>query len=786
MKALERKLARDLWSLKAQVASIALVIACGIAGFVASLSTHASLVDSRDRYYEQARFAHLFAAAVRAPLAVLERVRLLPGVAEAEARIVRDAQLTMPGVEAPMVARMIGIDFAHPPGMNRLTLTGGRWPLPHARGEAVANERFFQARGLHLGDRVRVLLNGKREELAVVGTVLSPEYVYPTRGTGMPDDEWFAILWMDATALAAVYDMQGAFGSLAVRLSRGASVPAAIAAIDALLEPYGGQGAIGREDQLSHKILAQEIGQQRVFGTVLPAIFLAVAAFILNVVLHRQVGTQRPEIATLKALGYPDTRIALHYLAFASVVVLLGVAVGIGLGVWLGRRLTALYTEAFHFPEFAYVVSPAIIAAGTAVTFAAAAGGTLAAIAGVVRLRAAEAMRPAAPAAYRPLLIERLGYVRLLTAAQRMVLRDLERRPVRALTTVAGVAAALAILLGGTFWSDSLAWFVDLQFNKASRADVTLGFVEPVPAAVLHELRRLPGVRRAEISRSVPAVLRAGHRTYRVAITGLDDDASLTRIVGLDLRAHEATPAGLLLTSRLAERLGVEPGDSVEVHALDGKRVTATVRVAGGVREAAGMNAYLPRRELNRLVREGDLANAAQLAVDRDREAELLARLREMPGAAVVVVNRTLLETFRRVTARNLLFFATVLGTFAAVIAVGVVYNNARIQLAERAWELASLRVLGFTRAEVSALLLGELAVEVAIAIPAGLAAGYGLAWLLLWLMPHDTMELPLRIFSATYVQAAALVAAAGVASALVVRRRIDRLDLVAVLKASE
>ena len=786
MKALDRKLVRDLWSLKAQVASIAVVIACGLAGYVGSISTYVSLMESRDRYYEEGRFPHVFASAVRVPAPVLERLRALPGVSEAEGRIVKDAQLTVPGADVPMVARLIGADFERPAGMNRLTLTAGRWPLAGARDEVVVNQRFLEARHLAIGDAVEVLLNGRLQRLALTGTVLTPEYIYPTRGSGMPDDEWFALLWMDREALAAAYDMKSAFDDVVVRLARGASLPAVADGIDRELAPYGGLGAHGRDEQMSHRILSQEISQQQVFGTVLPAVFLAVAAFILNVVLHRQVNAQRAEIAALKALGYGDARIAGHYLGFASVIVAAGVVGGVAIGVWLGRAMTALYTDAFHFPRFDYSLPAWVVLSGAAVSLAAAYGGTFAAIRGVVRLRAAEAMRPPSPAEFHPLLLDRLGLGRLLGAAQRMVMRNLERRPVRALSTVAGIAASLGILIGGTFWGDAIDWFVDLQFNKVTRADVTVGFLAAVPDSAIADLRRLPGVLHAEASRAVPVRLRAGPRSYRTAITGLEEGASLQRIVGLDLVARAPTPAGLTLTRRLAERLAVRPGDEMEVEVLEGERVRAPVRVAATVPEVAGMNAYLPLATLNGLLREGPRVNTAQLLVARDAQPGLLAALRAMPAAGVVIVNRSLLDTFRRVSARNVLFFTAVLTAFAAAIAVGVVYNNARIQLAERAWELASLRVLGFTRAEVSRLLLGELAVEVAVAIPLGLAAGYGLAALLIALMPHETMELPLQVYPSSYFYAAATMVAAAVASALVVRRRIDRLDLVAVLKTRE
>jgi putative ABC transport system permease protein len=602
----------------------------------------------------------------------------------------------------------------------------------------------------------------------------------------MPDDEWFAVLWMDERSLSAAFNMEGAFNSVLLRLAKNASSPSVIASLDRLLEPYGSLGAVGREDQVSHRILTQEINQQRIFGTVLPAIFLLVAAFILNVVLHRQVNSQRGEIAALKALGYDERWIAAHYLKFASVIVALGLIFGTALGWWLGNAMTGLYTDFFQFPRFDYVLPPWLALAGAGAALAAAFGGALAAIRGVVRLRAAEALRPPAPAEFRPLLIERLGYAELLTPSQRMIMRNLERKPLRAATTVIGIAGSVAILISGTFWSDAIEWFMDVQFNKVQRADVILGFAEPIPRSVRWDLERLPGVKQAEVTRAIPVRLRAGHRSYRTGITGLADDATLQRILDADLREARPAPGGVLLTARLAQRLKVAPGDTLVAELLEGKRIRAEVRVSGTVREMAGMNAWMRLQDLNRLAREGSMVSGAGLLVDRSRESELLERLKAVPAAAVVIVNRTLLETFRETSARNVLFFTAILTAFAATIAVGVVYNNARIQLAERAWELASLRVLGFTRREVSVLLLGELALEIAVAIPLGCVAGYWLSALIIGLMEQDVFEFPLVIFPATYLYAGAMVAAAGVVSALVVRNRIDNLDLVGVLKTRE
>ena len=784
--ALDRKLGRDLWSLKTQVLSIALVIASGIAGFIGSFSTYGSLRWSRENYYDSARFAHVFAYAKRAPQSLAARIAEIPGVAEAETRIVRDAQLSLAGVTPPMVARLIGLDFAHPPGMNRLTLTRGRWPAPGAAHEVLVNQRFVEARRLEPGAQLRVLINGKLESLTLVGAVLTPEYIYPTRGGALPDDEWFAIVWMDSQALAAAFNMEGAFNSVLVRLQHGVSPERAAESLDGLLAPYGGLGAAGRAEQASDRILTQEINQQRVFGTVLPAVFLFVAAFILNVVLHRQVNAQRGEIAALKALGYDDRWIAVHYLKLAAVIVAIGIVLGIGFGAWFGTAMTRLYTSLFHFPDFNFFMPGWVVLGGAALAAAAAFGGALAAIRGVVRLKPAEALRPPAPGEFRPLLVERLGAPELLTPSQRMIMRSLERKPLRALVTVAGILAAVAILIAGTFWADGLEWFIDVQFNKVQRANVTIAFAEPVSADVARELARLPGVLQVEATRAIPVRLRAGTRSYRTALSGVADDARLARILDAQLVETRPVPGAVVLTRRLARRLGVSPGERVQAELLEGRRVQAELLVAGTADEMVGMNAWMRLEELNRLARDGDVVSAAALLVERADEPALLARLKESPAAANVIVMRSLLKTFRDTSAYNILFFTTVLSLFAATIAAGVVYNNARIQLAERAWELASLRVLGFTRGEVSLLLLGELALEIAVAIPLGFLAGYWLSALILALMEQEVFQFPLVIFRSTYLYAGAMIAAAGVLSALIVRHRIDHLDLVGVLKTRE
>ena len=787
MKALDRKLLRDLRLMWSQALTIALVVASGVAGFITCFSAYDALSWSRDLYYADARFADVFANLKRAPLALETQLQAIPGAAHVETSVTQIVPITLPGVSDPLMGRLIGLDARAPQRLNVVNLRSGRMVEAHRSGaiETLVSEGFALARQLKPGDSLSALINGKREELLIVGIALSPEYIFAGLG-GSPDQRSFGVFWLERRALATAYNMEGAFNQVAVRLAPGASEGAVIDSLDRLLAPYGGSSAGGRDRQMSHMILNSEIKEQRVLGTVLPSIFLAVAGFLLNVVLSRQIATQREQVAALKALGYDNRVIGVHYLKLVLLIVALGVAIGLALGTALGHWFVGVYAEVFRFPELHYRVKPELILSAIGVALTAALLATLNAVRATVRLAPADAMRPPAPGIYRPMLIERLGLRRWFSPGLRMILRTMERRPLRTGLTIFGIAVSMAIIITGLFWRDAIAVLMDTQFRQVLRGDVSIALLEATPARVAHEIARLAHVSAVEIARSAPVRLRHANHSWHGAIQGKAAEPQLHRIVDMQQQVLAPPHSGLLLTDRLAERLEVKPGDSVRVEFLDGRREVLDLSVSGVVSEMMGMNAYIERSALNRLLREGDLVNQITVTVDRGHEPELLNRIKELPRVAVTFSKAIMTRNLEEVTARNILVFSGVLTVFATVIAIGVVYNNARISLAERAWELASLRVLGFTRGEVSAFLLGELAIEVALALPLGMLLGYLLGSAIVGLIKTDEFYFPFVIQSATYAFAALCVLAAGAVSALVVRRRVDALDLVGVLKTRE
>jgi putative ABC transport system permease protein len=788
MNALDRKLIRDLFHLRGQVAAVALVAACGVAAFVAMRSVYHSLLDSQDAYYRQYRFAEVFANLKRAPETLAARVRAIPGVAAAETRIVANVTLDVPGVEEPARGRIISIPERQSPMLNDLHITSGRYIEAGKRDELIVSGAFSSANNLRPGDALTAIINGRWQKLRIAGVAISPEYVYEIGGGEMfPDSRRFGVLWMSRDALGPAFDMEGAFNDVALQLSPGANEPEVIEKLDALLEDYGALGAYGRADQTSHHFISNEIAELQVTSTFIPAVFLGVTAFLIHLTLSRLVATQRDQIAVLKAFGYGNLAIGLHYLKLAFAAILAGVALGIAAGWWFGYSITALYTEYFRFPVLRYAPGAGVVLMAMMISLASASVGALAAVWRAVALPPAEAMRPEPPARFRAGFIERLGLKHFLSPAARIIVRNLARRPMKAFLNTLGISLSVALLVTGFYlYHDAISRVVDVMFRTVHREDVSVVFNEPRPASVRYEVAHLPGVMRVEAHRFVPARLCFGHRTRRLALTGLEPGAELWRVVDAEYRVHEPPPDGVTLTTKLAERLGVKPGDTLTVEVMEGARPVRRLTVAGTVDDLIGMSAYMDIRALNRLMREGGSVSGLHLMVDENAIPALYATLKKTPAVRSVVVPGALLANFNKTIARTIGTSTAILIFFACVIAFGVVYNNARIALSERGRELASLRVLGFTEREVAAMLLGEQALLAALAIPLGCALGWGLSWLITWAIDTELMRLPLVISGRTYARASIIVVIASFLSGLLVNRRLRRLDLIEVLKTRE
>ena len=787
MTALNRKLLRDLIHLRGQMFAISLVVACGVAVFVTTRTAYDSLLISQATYYTDYRFADVFANLKRAPEAVAGRIAAIPGVGVVRTRIVFDVTLDVAGLAEPATGRLVSIPERRAPMLNDLYLRRGRYIEPGRRDEVLVGEAFATANQLDVGDTLGAVLNGRWQQLRIVGIVLCPEYVYEIRGSDIfPDNRRFGVLWMSRDAMGPAFDMDGAFNDVVLSLAPGAREADVIVQLDRILERYGGFGAYGRGDQISHRFLSDEIAQNRISGTILPAIFLGVAAFLINIVLSRLVSMQRDQIAVLKAFGYGHLAVARHYFQFALAAILTGAVLGTGVGLWLGALINRMYVQFYRFPILRYEAGPLVVVLAIAIAGGAGLLGALGAVRRALALPPAEAMRPESPPRFHAGWLDRIGLQRRLPAPLRMIVRNLTRRPARATLSVLSIAFAVAILIVGRYFTDAIRYIADVQFRLVQRDDVTVAFHDPLPLRARYDLNHLPGILRAEPFRAVPARLRFQHRSRRTSLVGLEPTTQLHHLIDRTLRSLEVPPDGVLLTTKLAEILGVTRGDTLTVEVLEGERPVRTAPVVGVVDELVGMSAYMDLRALNRLMRDAGAASGAFLAVEPTAAPDLYAQLKRMPAVGGVAIREAALQSFEATLAKSMSIFTTVLIGFACVIAVAMVYNAARIALSERGRELASLRVLGFTRAEVALMLLGEQGLLTALAIPLGFVIGYQICAAVARQYQWELFRLPLFVSGQTYAFAFLVVVAAAACSGILVRRRLDRLDLVEVLKTRE
>lgn len=787
VRALHRKLFRDLGKMKGQVVAVSLVMACGLAMMIMARSLIHSLETTRDAYYSEHRFADVFCECKRAPNTLRKRIAEIDGVAAVETRVSGGVILEIPGMAEPADGAIHSLPDDRPQQLHKLFLREGRLPAPGSRGEVVAGEAFASAHGLRPGNTIDAVIYGARQRLTIVGTALSPEYVFEARaGETLPDNRRFGVFWMNERELSYAFNLKGAFNSVLIDLSPGADAKSVMENLDRLLAPYGGLISYGRRDHPSALRLDDELRVLHGLSYAFPAVFLSIAAFMVSAVLSRVVRLQREQIAQIKAFGYTSAQVGWHYLQFALVIVVLGTILGSIGGVWLGTGVVSIYHRFFRFPALTFQPDFASIATALVVSVAAAFAGVLGAVRQAVTLPPAEAMRPEPPADYRPSLLERLGLSQLAGPSFRMSLRNIERAPWQSFFTALGLALATGIPIVPGAMRDGINHLLEFTWDRKARQDVTVSLIEPGSASALYALQKLPGVQQVQPFRSVPARLSFGHRTRRLSIIGVARDSPLSRELNSRSEPLNMPLNGVLVSAKLAEILGAQPGDTIRIEVQEGRRPVLQTRIHGLVTDYTGVSAYMDLEALHRLMREGGTVSGAHLAVDGAEWPRFLDAVRETPVISTMSIKASTRDSFRKSTAEMIGLIQSLYFGFSIVIAFGVVYNSARISLAERSRDLATLRVIGFTHREVAGVMIGELAVLTLVAMPFGLGIGTLLADFIIRAADSEAVRLPLVLTPRSYATAVLIVSVSAAVSFLVVIRRIRDLDLLGVLKARD
>lgn len=733
MRALHRKLGRDLRGTAGALLAVVAIIAAGTGSYIGLGSAQRILQASQEAYYREYRFADFWIDVKKAPQSVVERVAELRGVAAIEPRVVFDVILDLPGEIRPIAGRLISTaarDFDQT--LNGICLIRGSGFSDDRDEEVIVSEAFAKAHGLAPGDRIQLILNRKLESFVIVGTALSPEYVYMVRGSGdiVPDPQHFGILYVREDYARDVLDFKDACNQIVGRLVPGAEadLDLVLERIERMLDPYGVLAVTPRQRQASHRFLSDEITGLGITAAVMPAIFLVVAALVLNILMSRLAERQRTVIGTLKAIGYSDRQVLLHFISFGVVVGLAGGLGGNGLGILLAVGMVEMYKDFFQFPTFVYQTYPDLLLIGLVISVGFAVAGTAKGVWAVLKLSPAEAMRARPPERGGAIFLERFPRLwHALGFRTHMALRSLLRNRTRALTGVVSTGLATSIILMALVMYDSTDYLIEFQFERVAHSDVDIGMRDEKSVAALYEARDLPGVGYAEPVLGLVCDLRHGRRARRLAITGLPAGHRLTTPVQADGSPIEIPPDGLVMSKKLARILNLQVGDQLELTPVRGRRETVRARLASVVESFLGLECYGDLRYLSRIVGESVAVNSVQLAVQsgaRDRLYRTIKQLPNAQGLSVRADSRANIEgTF---AGTMLLSFGTMI-LFAGVIAFGSLVNNSLIEIGDRFRDISTLRVLGYRSSQVAGIFLRQNLIIFALGVALALPIGYGM-----------------------------------------------------------
>lgn len=720
MRVLWRKLSRELWQRKGSLLALVAIVTIGEGCLTGLACTYFDMDLARERFYRENRLAHFSVEFKRAPLAVVDELRGLPNVAQLEARITLPVRVEWQG--DLLSGTIHSLPAGHQPLNNALSLTQGGW-FDGESPQTILNEAFGRAHSLGPGSRLRVLLQGQEQGLAVVGRARSPEYVYViSPGSGVvPDPGRTPVLYAPFDYLQQQGDLEGACNQVLGTVVDRRQLQNTLTLLQEHLQPYGLLQATVDSEQSSVQVLAGELQGLKVSSTMLPAICLAVAALVLNVVLSRMVAQQRVVIGTLRAVGYTSWQVARHYLTVGLCIGGTGALCGLAMGVWLERVMVALYTTFYELPTIQVGFYPQVLVLGLLICLGFACLGSLGGVRSVLRLEPAESMRPAPPEIGGSVLLERWGWLwRRLSFSSKMVVRTLLRNPFRCLVTAFGSAMATALMVEAFCLGDSIKFLNDYEFRRTSHQDVTVSLREPRHWQSLGELAGLKGVEAVEGQLNVACDLTLGSRSRRVSLTGLAAGAQL--YTPLDQRGHPVRPPdqGLVLSTRAATVLHAQVGDVVRLRPLVGERRESDCLVTQIVDTYLGMGAYCDLDYLSRLIGEERAASSVLLRTSGPLESQMA------PRPWIVGLNWRLASyvKMRATLDQSLGTSLGILSTFAALLSFGSVLNLALVSLSERSREVGTFRVLGLTPPEVARIFVTESYLLNGLGILAGLPLG--------------------------------------------------------------
>lgn len=759
---LRKKAWRDIRENKGVYFACIVVIAIGLLIYTTMSMVFENMDQAQQTFYSETHFADGFIKVTGYPENKVNSLTTLPGVDQAEGRIVKDVRLIDQQKDSNRYLRMVSVNLSNPSKINQIRLMSGHFPND-TQSEILVDPQFLAANHLSLGDPLKVVIDGQQATFYITGTAQSPEFVYIMRNAQdlYPSATDFGIAYVPLSSLKALVKEKGQFNDLVFTLKQGAGFDAVKDSLEAKLKSYGLQSIVPRKDQTSNAILTSKLEGMKTMATTLPVVFLGVASFILYTMLRRLIEQQRLAIGTLKAFGFTNREIILHYLTYPLVIGTAGGLLGSLSGIALSFPLTSLYKQFFALPglKSTFSVKYLFISLALSLFFSVLSGlrGSL----DILRLEPAQAMRPPAPMTARKTRIERITWFwKALSSQAQMGIRDLFRTPTRSLFNVLGIAVVFSLMTVSWSMQNMINLLTVVQLEQVQTYDVKLQLAKPsstseVELALAHEV----GVSKVEPVLEAPATLKNGWLSKEIALMGLEKGSTLYNILDKSGKRVEIPDHGILLSERLATALNVKVGEVIYVESPLRREPLGEkgepVMVKGVVPQYVGLNAFMEEKELQRFLRQGDISTSMLVKMNPSEVGLIKSKYLNASNVASITSLKDEGDKIRKMM-DSYGFTTWLLAILGGITGFALIYNTSIISLSERKRELASLRVLGMTPREVLRVITSEQWVLFAFGILLGIPLAYGLGISMAKAMSTDLFSLPTALPPVALLGAAA------------------------------
>lgn len=785
MSSLDRKLFRDLRRMKWQAIAIGLVMALGVMVLVMMDGLVVSLEETKKSYYEDYKLADIFAPTQAAQSQVLVELAKIDGVENVQGRVRGSILIDMPNSKTGVLAQALSLPNQGKAQINDVFLSAGRMIAPDVANEILLLNSFADAHNIKVGEAITAIIGGQKQQFNVVGVAQAPEFLFAAMpGELLPDDTRFAVIWMQQRYLEDITGLAGKFNEAIFLLDDDADTTNILTKIDDILDPHGGYGAYGVEDLVSNRFISEEIKGAKASAQALPPLFLGIAAFLIFIVISRIIQAERQQIGLLKAFGYSSAEIGRHYLKFIIIIALGGAILGSVAGVYGGLELAGVYQIYYKFPFLEFRVDYQAIFIGNLVSVVAATIGGSYILKNIFKLNPAVAMHAATPPDFSKSIRFGSWAKRLFNQPSRMIIRTLLRHPIRALGAMIAIASGMSLSVAMISLMASFDKSIEMSFEVIDRSDAMVNFVQPMPIDVVAELSKIAGIELVEPFRAVPAILQNGQLTHKSLISGLVAAPELNRAVNVEFEAIPIVETGIILASALAEKLQVGVGDDLTLKIRSGARPTLNIKVAAITETLVGSPVYMRLASLNKILDQGELISGVYIKMDKSQQAAIYDELKSTPYILAVSITADAKAAFKKIMDTGAGAVRYVMAIIAFVITFGIVFNSAKIAFAEGGRDLACLRSIGYTKGEAAYVLLGELAIVTLVSLPIGCVLGYYLSFATATAFSTDLYKIPAEVNFESFFLASLAVVVATIVSGWLVKRNIDKIDLVSVLKS--